>query len=175
MNKENFIEDILIKEGLVEQLFSSIAMGNLAEVKDLVEQELVDVDDKDERGWTPILQAVCSGHLGIVKYLIEERGVNVDPKDEGVSSPLMQASFHNKLDVVKYLVEEQKVDVENDNGTGCTPKELAKQEGHQRVIDFLDQTMINLDPKFVSDMFKDVCKKNRKVVPSVVKGLVAKL
>ena len=57
--------------------------GKLSSIKYLVEQCRVNVEAKDNDGWTPLICASQEGHLDVVKYLFEECHAKITQTDIG--------------------------------------------------------------------------------------------
>jgi ankyrin repeat protein len=79
--------------------------GKLAEAKRLVEQDGADVNARDARGDTPLINAAMAGEAKIVRYLLD-RGADVNlTAGKNGNSPLIQAVMSGKLEIVRMLVE----------------------------------------------------------------------
>ncbi|CCK70450.1 Hos4p KNAG_0E01880 [Huiozyma naganishii CBS 8797] len=79
--------------------------GKIAQVRSLLAEGDVDIDDQDNAGNTPLHEAALNGHLDIVKLLVET-GANVNIQSFAMfgDTPLIDASANGHLDVVQYLV-----------------------------------------------------------------------
>ena len=85
-------------------------VGNLSQVKRLVEEKEVDPLFSEENG-APALHTACySGHLEIVKYFVEERNCNIDSRDKCGNAPLHYAAHSGKLHIVKYIINDRVCD-----------------------------------------------------------------
>lgn len=87
-------------------LVDSALNGDLAKIKQLVEQQGVDVNAQySSTGGTALMYASLRGHLEIVKYLIS-KGADVNAKNDNGLTALMAASGDKgKLEIIKALVE----------------------------------------------------------------------
>ena len=65
----------------------------------------VDVDTKDNDGFTPLSIASLEGHLDIVKYLCETCHANIESKNIFGYTVIQIASIHDQQEVAKYLHE----------------------------------------------------------------------
>ncbi|KAI9314576.1 ankyrin repeat-containing domain protein [Dichotomocladium elegans] len=84
------------------KLFGFTASGDLATVKDLVQQG-ANVNYHDHAGWTPLHEASLKGQYHVAEYLIQA-GANVNARGFGDDTPLHDASFHGYADLVHLLV-----------------------------------------------------------------------
>ena len=98
-------------------LVDSALNGDLAKIKQLVEQQGVDVNAQySSTGGTALMYASLRGHLEIVKYLIS-KGADVNAKNDDGWTALMYASLRGHLEIVKYLISKgADINAKNDNG-----------------------------------------------------------
>ena len=118
----------------VDLLVDSAEKGDLAKIKQLVEQQGVDVNAKDSStGGTALMYASYSGHLEIVKYLIS-KGADVNAKSDNGSTALIVASGEKgHLEVVKYLVSKG-ADINAKSDSGMTALNVAKTNAIKEVL-----------------------------------------
>ena len=93
-----------------DSIHRAALMGQLDELKRLIEDENLNPNERDKNGDTTLHCAAQCGHLNVLKYLIEEIGLNPACKDEFGRTPLHRAARNKHLELVKYLVGEQQVD-----------------------------------------------------------------
>ena len=90
-------------------LINAIEVGDLEEVKLLISRG-VNVNEKDNSGWTPLHFASRNGHLEVMKLLISEaKSVGIDivnEKNNSGCTPLQSASANGHLGVMKLLISE---------------------------------------------------------------------
>lgn len=92
-------------------LVSLVAQGRIDEIRELIEEEVCDVDQRNDRGETVLMEAAYHGHLELVKYLLSKGAyVNTQCKDFG-NSPLIWACNKSRLSVVEYLLDETECDI----------------------------------------------------------------
>ena len=103
------------QEKLNDKLIKNAELGNLEQVKYLIEQG-TDINAKDYGGNTALTESSYEGHLDIVKYLIEN-GADINTKGANGYTALIWSSDKGHLEVVKYLIEQgADVNVKNNNG-----------------------------------------------------------
>ena len=85
-----------------DALFRATREGNTDMVKSLVSSPGADVNAKDERGSTPLLEAARYGHNDIARVLIAA-GADLKAKDNDGKTALMLAVQGNHDEVVRVL------------------------------------------------------------------------
>lgn len=83
-------------------LFQATREGNTDMVKSLVTSQGADVNARDERGSTPLIEAARYGHEDICRVLIAA-GADVKAKDNDGKTALMLAIQGDHEDVVRVL------------------------------------------------------------------------
>ena len=94
---------------------------------EIVKQHLadgVDINLKDENGFTPLHGAVRSFYMGMVDILIAE-GADVNAKDNYGSTPLHKAAWNHNWDAIELLIDNGGHINAKDN-TGRTPLDNAQ-------------------------------------------------
>jgi ankyrin repeat protein len=85
-----------------DALFRAIREGNTSMVKSLLSSPGADVNARDERGSTPLLEAARYGHDDICRVLIAS-GADLKAKDKDGKTALVLAVQGNHNDVVRLL------------------------------------------------------------------------
>jgi ankyrin repeat protein len=88
----------------------------------------VDIDTRDEHGWTPLMVSTFNGKEEVALLLIRS-GADVRAKDTAGYGPLHWAAFNGYSRVVKLLVEKRANENERSNH-GLTPLLQAASRGH---------------------------------------------
>jgi ankyrin repeat protein len=92
------------KQALNDKLYEATRVGNLAEVKSLLDQG-ADVNAKFRYGATALFKAAERGHTEVVKLLLE-RGADVSVKDTFYGATAMTWALDNeRVDIVGLLLE----------------------------------------------------------------------
>ena len=103
--------------------------GNLEIVKYLISLPSVDVNSKDEDGYTPLHTACRYGQLVIVNFLVSLPSLDVNIKNTGCYTPLHTACRYGQLDIIKFLLSLPSVDVNIRDDSGYTPLHTACHYG----------------------------------------------
>lgn len=88
----------------------------------------VDIDTRDERGWTPLMVSSFNGKEEVALLLIRS-GADVHAKDTAGYGPLHWAAFNGYSSVVKLLLE-KRADANARSNHGWTPLLQAATRGH---------------------------------------------
>ncbi|XP_071115151.1 uncharacterized protein [Haliotis cracherodii] len=109
-----------------------------------------EINVKNNRGATPLHEAVMSSNGETVKYLLEA-GAYPHSEDNSKTSPLMSASLSGSFDIVEVLLN-RKADIMKQDVYGYTALHLASKAGHKDVVRILlqrgaDMNMLNKDKK----------------------------
>jgi ankyrin repeat protein len=96
-----------------------------------------DVNAKDEDGWTPLHTACWYESLEIVKCLVNNRA-DVNAKNNDGETPLHYACDNSDYayTIFKYLVDKG-ADINAKNKHGKTPGDIARQEEHLDIVNYL--------------------------------------
>jgi len=92
----------------------------------------IDVDIRDERGWTPLMISAFNGNEETAALLIRS-GADVHAADLNGYRPLHWAAFNGYFKVVKLLLEKQ-ADPNAQSSHGWTPLIQAATRGHPIVV-----------------------------------------
>ncbi len=88
----------------------------------------VDINSRDEHGWTPLMISTFNGKEEVAILLIRS-GADVNAKDTAGYGPLHWAAFNGYSEVVKLLVE-KRANVNATSKHGLTPLLQAATRGH---------------------------------------------
>ena len=86
-------------------------------------------NEKDNKGFSPLIAASSEGHLGVVKFLIQ-CGCNKNDKTNYNSSSLHWATMEGHFEVVKYLVSIC-VNLNDKNNAEKTALDYAKEKQNE--------------------------------------------
>jgi TonB family protein len=125
---------VIIDESRVTPLMRAVRSENLGNIKKLLGQN-VQVNEKDEFGWTALFYAVARGDKNIVKALLD-KGADLNAADDKQSTPLMRATAYNYLSIVKLLLE-KKAEVNRKDEDDDSAMILALRNKHKKIIEAL--------------------------------------
>ncbi|XP_062979091.1 cyclin-dependent kinase 4 inhibitor D [Elgaria multicarinata webbii] len=117
-----------------DQLTAAAARGDIAEVRRLLQEELVHPDSHNRFGKTA-LQVMMFGNIFVAQELLKQ-GANPNIQDESGTAPAHDAARTGFLDTLKILVEHG-ADVNVPDASGSLPLHVAVWEGHKDVVCFL--------------------------------------
>lgn len=119
-------------------LILAAKFGNLDQLRTLLKQPGVDIDQVDSRfGSTAMMFAAKAGNLDVVEFLLAMRAdVNFRNPKNG-NTPLMYASVAGKLDVVNVLLKRPGIRLEQTSNSGAYPLARAAQNGHADIVNAL--------------------------------------
>ena len=96
-------------------------------------------------GWTPLHTAVEKGRLGVVRALLDTEKVIVDAVfDDYGAAPLHLSAYKGYADIARALLDAgadtTKTIKSNDTYDGLTAREIAAEQGHERIVRMFDET-----------------------------------
>lgn len=117
-----------------DKFFKSLADGNAKEVIMLLDAG-IDLEQRDQRGWTPVMIAAFEGTEEMALLLIHH-GANVFAKDKKGYAPIHFAAYRNFTEVVAQLLK-MNIDPNSQSDAGTTPLLQAAARGNTAVVEQL--------------------------------------
>lgn len=103
----------------------------------------IDLEVKDERGWTPLMIAAANGQEKLTQLLIHS-GARLTARDINGFTPLHWAAFKGMSNIVQLLLSKE-VDIDSQSKFKWTPLMQACTRGHLEVCSILVAAGANLD------------------------------
>lgn len=128
------------------------------------------LEEKNHRGYSPLMLAVYNGHYDVALLLIEA-GADVNSADKGGNSILMGAAFKGHADIVHLLLKTGAY-VTQKNYAHQTALDFAKTFGRKDVIPLLEQHARSLNvferaAHFIVFIYKQIIYRNNKSAQGV--------
>lgn len=133
----------------------------------LLNHDGVDVDVKDEDGWTALTSAVESGHSNVMALLLVNLAF-VDERENDSWTALHVASFRGNVDAVQLLLHFG-ADPIIRNRLRCTPRKIAELHNRTTVIDTLDQFSPGKDFEDIRPYFEQYITTRSQLLHSIQK------
>jgi len=115
-------------------LHYSAEKGHEAIAIKILQAPNVDVNIRDEDGWTALHYSVEMGHEAILIKLLEARNVDVNIQDQEGKFALHYSAKMGHEAVVMKLLEAPNVDVNNQDEDGWTALHYSAKKGHEAVV-----------------------------------------
>ena len=107
---------------------------NFTRIEFLVEHG-ANINERDNKDETPLINACRSGNEGIIKYLVEH-GADINKENKWTETPLFISFEEGNDDIVKYLVENG-ADVNKEDGYGKIPLFISCEKGNESIVKYL--------------------------------------
>lgn len=131
-------EGLLVsKEKINEQLLDAAFIDDFEMLKMLVEISGVDVNVKDEVGYTPLMRVAECGNVEAAELLLD-KGADPNCADEYGVTVLMIAAAYNELELVK-LLEARGVDINAVDDSDMNALDYAIKNKNQEIVEFLKE------------------------------------
>jgi len=118
----------------------AVMHGHVPMTKYLIETGRVDVNAKNQDGYTALMAACQGSNMEIIKCLVEQGHADVSATDFHSDTCLTIAAKMNKLSIVKYLVEVGGADVLQANEDGKHALQIASDLGSIFMVEYLIHT-----------------------------------
>ena len=122
-----------------------IRSGDIVKIKEEINRDSKCINEKDERGFPPIVLATYGQNIQITKLLIEA-GAEVDQKDSAGNTALMGVTYKGNLEIANLLVDAG-ANVNASNFSKATPLIYAATFGQLEIAKMLIGKGANLDDK----------------------------
>jgi ankyrin repeat protein len=122
---------------LLQGFWKHIRNNDVAGVTRSLASGEVDVNLKNDRGWTPLRFAASKDHIELVVLLLAHDTIDLDFDDEYGTTALSWAATTGQLEIVKQLLDSGKVDEYLKGGVGTAAFAFASRNNHPEVADLI--------------------------------------
>lgn len=129
--------------GPTNELHDAALIGSTARMAALLAKGLIDMDQADLDGWTPLMFAAYRGHHQVTKMLLN-KGANMSVVADDGRTALLLSAAQGHLAVTKLLVNAG-ADLEQETSLGSTALHLAVESGLCDVMGVLIQAGANVN------------------------------
>ena len=121
------------------RLIVAVKSGDIKVVQELLKDKSININARDEEGWSPLLQASYDGHKEIIELLLDHKA-DINIQNRFGDTALIWASAIGSKEIVKLLLD-YGADINIQNNDGRTALLLASRmreyEGCKEVIELL--------------------------------------
>lgn len=100
-------------------------------------EDLNNVNDLNEYGWSPLMLASRIGDAKSVDVILSKNGVDVNVRDNYGWTALIAATLNGYHEIVKRLVSRKEIDINAQNMYGCTSLYIASKLGYMSIVQTL--------------------------------------
>ncbi|CAM9576495.1 unnamed protein product [Ectocarpus fasciculatus] len=118
-------------------LHQAAARGMVDRTSALLSRPLVDVDQRDNDGYTPLIVAAQEGHHNVVRVLLTH-GAQTSMASYAGCTALIMAAIHGQPVVAMALLDAG-AEVDRSDLNGCTALYCAANQGHLSIVKLLLQ------------------------------------
>jgi len=135
-----------------DELVEACQLGDIEVVEDILDNEEVDINGRDERGEIPLHTAARWGHLDIVRRLLEYPGIKIN--DAGETVLHVACTNDRAAAVVQLLLQDRRCSpsvVNKKDGAGETALMIAVDMSHIDIVKVLDREGTDFFTKITSN------------------------
>ena len=107
--------------------------GDIDKLRVLLEENVIDVNSKDNAGWSPLHEACIKKHVECARLLLQH-GAEVNAKAENHDTPLHDACSKDAIDIIELLLDHGACKVLK-NMDGFTPVHFARSDKAIQLLD----------------------------------------
>mmetsp|Transcript_43862 Transcript_43862/g.83762 ORF Transcript_43862/g.83762 Transcript_43862/m.83762 type:complete len:565 (-) Transcript_43862:356-2050(-) len=117
-------------------VYMACSNGHAATVECLLTGSIIDVNDGNAEGETPLITAAWYGRRDVVELLVAH-GAVADKSNQEMKTPLIASCWRNHADIAKFLLENTKIDVHKTDQHGRSALWAACRAGAEECVEML--------------------------------------
>jgi ankyrin repeat protein len=125
-----------------KELRDAIVKDDVEDVKEVIKVNIIDINETNGNGNTPLIEAIQSNSSNVRDYLLE-RGANVDVPDSHGETPLMIAIRLNQIETIRILISKGAV-LDKKNKEGETALHIAIKKDLESIAIILVESGANI-------------------------------
>lgn len=133
-------------------IIQTVRSNDLHKIKKLIAQN-VDINIRDEYGYTALIWACSYGYTDIAKALMDA-GADLDSTDTSGRTALIWSSYYGHIELVQNLIEAG-ANTKAKDCDGLTALKIAKERNHRDIANLLTK---NVTKKPTKNINEEVCK-----------------
>lgn len=120
--------------------------GDIFQVKSLLlTHESLDVNWRNDAGWSALHTASLNGHDSILQLLLAHPAIDVNVRDDDGDRPFLVAFFAGNLPCIPVLLRDSRVDINSPNRFGRIPLHWAAANGYMELLRWMIASGKDLD------------------------------
>ena len=124
-----------IRNDLDNALIDASSEGGLERVRELLNEDGIDINAENLCGWTALMCAVYGGYTEIVLALLAIEGINLNAVDTDGETALLVAVSDGHTEIALALLEKPGIDINTADNHGSTALSYAESRGHLAIAD----------------------------------------
>ncbi|XP_067662018.1 putative ankyrin repeat protein RF_0381 [Haliotis asinina] len=162
---------LLVTDDKRTMLHFACSGGSTTIVDHVLSETRLDINSRDHKGLTPVINAASYGHKEVFDLLLR-KGADLTLKNDS-GTILCAASRGGNAEIVKYMLRQDASSINSRHSDGLTPVLLAAYEGHWEVFSLLVSNEANISllwPERGENILHVACRGgNMKIVKYVLK------
>jgi len=111
--------------------------GHLKIVKSVLNDPDIDINYKDDLGFTALMCAAEQGHKEVTKLLLSRSDIKINMQNNKGATALMQAAKNGHKEVVKQFLNHPDININVQTRNGATALDAAIIMGHEDIVNML--------------------------------------
>jgi len=123
----NIIRNNIIRNKIIRNKIkiNNIIRNNIDIINNLLKHPNIDVNQSDNYGKTPLIEAIETKNIDIINALLNHPDIDVNKSDKYGITPLIDAIETKNIDIISALLKNPNIDVNKSDNYGKTPLTVA--------------------------------------------------